>query len=47
MVPGQSETGHRTQAEAIAEAETIAKDAGGGEIIVHGLDGHPRTTVTV
>jgi hypothetical protein len=47
VVPGRSDTEHRTQADAITAAKAIAKDAGGGEIIVHGLDGQPRTTVNV
>jgi hypothetical protein len=47
VVPGRSDIEHRTQADAITEAKAIAKDAGGGEIVVHGLDGQPRTTVTV
>ena len=47
VIPGHSDVEHRTQADALAEAKAVAKDAGGGEIIVHGLDGQPRTTVTV
>lgn len=45
--PRHPETEHRTQAMAIEEAKTLAQAAGGGQIIVHGLDGEPRETVTV
>lgn len=45
--PRHPETEHRTQAMAIDEAKTLAQAAGGGQIIVHGLDGEPRETVTV
>jgi hypothetical protein len=45
--PRHPETEHRTQALAIEEAKTLAQAAGGGQIIVHGLDGEPRETVRV
>ena len=38
---GQTEIEHRTQADAIAQARAMAEDAGGGQIVVHGLDGQP------
>jgi hypothetical protein len=44
--PGTDQHCH-TQAEAIEAAKRIASNAGGGEVVVHGLDGKPRTTLSV
>lgn len=41
------EAEYRTQAMAIDRAKALAHAAGGGQVIVHGLDGNPRETVTV
>jgi hypothetical protein len=38
---------HGTQAEAIAEATQMLKNAGGGELIVKGLDGKIRSKDTI
>jgi hypothetical protein len=45
--PVDGEHHHRTQADAIASAKQLASDRGGGEIVVHGLDGQPRETISV
>ena len=45
--PSGSSENRKTQAEAIDAAKRIASSAGGGEVVVHGLDGKPRTTLSV
>jgi Uncharacterized protein conserved in bacteria (DUF2188) len=38
---------HDTQAQGIEHATHLAKAAGGGEVVIHGLDGHPRETRSI
>ncbi len=38
---------HATQAQGIERVTQLAAEAGGGEVVVHGLDGNPRETRSV
>jgi hypothetical protein len=41
---GEPTSHHGTQAEGVDEASRVLAENGGGEVVIHALDGHPRDT---